>query len=38
MLLPTASVRVAHERIRGLSPPYRIDPATAMEYLWIEDQ
>lgn len=38
ILIPTASVTVAHERIKGLEPPYRIDPATAMEYLWVEEE
>ena len=37
-LYPTLWTSVTHRRLRGLSTPYRADPAWYMENLWIEEQ
>jgi len=37
-LYPTLWTSVTHRRLRGLSTPYRADPAWYMEELWIEEQ
>ena len=37
-LYPTLWTSVTHRRLRGLSTPYRADPAWYMEELWIEQQ
>ena len=37
MLYPYVGVSVAHRRLRGLSTPWRSDPVTHMEELWLEE-
>jgi ABC-type transport system substrate-binding protein len=37
-LFPDVWSWVAHRRLRGLSSPWRVDPLTYMEYLWLEDE
>ncbi len=37
-LFPQIHTFVAHKRIRGLSSPYRADPVSFMEHLWIEEE
>ncbi len=38
VLYPVVQTFVVHRRIRGLSPPWRTDPAWFMEYLWLEEE
>jgi peptide/nickel transport system substrate-binding protein len=37
-LFPQIHTCVAHERIKGLSSPFRAQPVQAMEHLWIEEE
>jgi hypothetical protein len=37
-LYPGVTFYVAHRRLRGLKSPWRVDPLTYMEYLWLEDE
>jgi peptide/nickel transport system substrate-binding protein len=37
-LHPVMHGYIAHRRIKGLSSPFRVFPANAMEYLWIEEE
>ena len=38
VLYPSVQTFVVHRRIRGLSHPWRTDPAWFMEYLWLEEE
>ncbi len=38
VLYPNVLTYVVHRRIRGLSHPWRTDPAWFMEYLWLEEE
>ena len=38
LLSPAVFTFVVHRRIRGLSPPGRVDPLVHMEELWLEDE
>ena len=35
-LIPSFSIWFVHHRVRGLSQPFRVDPAPYMEELWLE--
>lgn len=36
-LSPLVRTTIAHRRVRGLSSPFRVDPAWQMEEVWIDD-
>jgi len=36
-LHPSVGLTVAHERVRGLSSPWRVEPVANMDHLWIEE-
>lgn len=37
-LIPSFSILFVHQRFRGLSQPFRADPAPYMAELWLEDR
>ena len=37
-LYPSVGLTVAHERLRGLSRPWRVEPVAQMDELWIEEE